>query len=109
MRYLPVNIENIEQVNDRFAVDIKGEEFIFEIFWNKQGEFFSLNLYDRREEAIIVGRKIVYEADILSSVVDERLPEIQIVPTDKSGMAEKTGITLDNFGKSVKLVVIDNG
>lgn len=108
MRYLPVNTENIEQINDRFAVDINDQEFIFELFWNQEGEFFSFNMYDRREEPIIVGRKIVYGIDLLANTVDERLPNVKIMAIDESGRSESKGITLENFGDSVLLGVVDN-
>ncbi|MBM7623643.1 phage baseplate plug family protein [Sporohalobacter salinus] len=104
---LPIDTEDIDKSNDRFAIDLDGNTYIFEVFWNPIGEFFSFNMYDENEEALIMGRKIIYGVDMLRNVIDERIPNLKIIPVDKTGDAEKTGITFYNFIESVKPVIID--
>jgi len=111
VNYLPIKTENINKKPDKFTINLKDAELIFEVFYNAQGEFFSFNLFDKEENPIIYGRRIVYGVNILENIIDDRLPtNVKIIPLDKTGQAEKIGITFDNFMQSVKtyIVVGDN-
>jgi hypothetical protein len=105
---LPIDKSNLKKENDRFAITIGGTEFIFEIFWNDYGQFFSFNLYDQTDNPIIVGKKIVYGFNWLRGITDIRLPAAKIICIDKTGYAEKTGITYENFMASVIPLVIED-
>lgn len=106
VKYLPINKENIKRKPDRFNIKIGEQEYIIQVSWNVEG-FFSINIYDTHSNPIILGKKIVYGVDILSNVVDDRLPAgYKIIPMDKTGKSESTGITFDNFMDSVKPYIV---
>jgi hypothetical protein len=108
--YIPINKENIIKQPERFSINLHGITLVFEICWNPEGGFFSVDIYNEEEDPIVLGRKIVYGSDILYNIYSLlELPDVEIIPLDKSGEAEKTGITLDNFGEEVKLYVVGGG
>jgi aryl carrier-like protein len=102
---LPIDVEGIEEKNDDFLIDILDQEFEFKVFWNQEEEYFSFDLY-KDEELLLSGKKITYGIDMLAPVVSYGLDKIRIIPLDKTGEAEKTGITFDNFMSSVLPVVV---
>ena len=110
LNYLPIDISNIKKQPDRFSISIYEKKLIFEVSWNTEGEFFSFNVYDSTADPIIEGRKIMYGIDMFNNIIDSRLPvDVQIIPADKSGQANQTGITFENFMSSVKPYIIEGG
>ena len=105
VNYLPIDLSDIDEEADRFKIDILGQEFTFEVFWNEEEEIFTFNLY-KDGELLLTGRKITYGMDMLQPVVSYRLDKVSIVPFDRTGRAKKTGITKDNFMESVVPVIV---
>ncbi|TDX43700.1 phage baseplate plug family protein [Orenia marismortui] len=105
LSYLPIDKSDIDKEPDRFAIDILNEEFIFEIFWNNEESFYSLNLY-KGKELILAGRRITYGIDMIAPVISYGLDKVAIIPFDKTGRAEKTGITKENFMESVLPILL---
>lgn len=105
VRFLPINKKFIKMRPDRFSIEISGIELIFEVSWNNKGGFFAFDLYNSDEELILSGKRIVYGVDMLDKMVD-LLDGVKIIPFDKTGQAENTGITFDNFMMSVKPYIL---
>jgi len=106
LSYLPIEVDNIKKQPFKFAIDLQNKTLIFEVSYNEQGSFFSFNLFDKEENPILYSRRVVYGVDMLENIVDDRVPEIRIIPVDKTGNAESIGITLDNFMSSVKPYIV---
>lgn len=104
--YLNINKDNIHKRPDKFITTINKKDFIFKVSWNPEDKAFFFDLADSESKPILLGRKLVYGENILANIVDERLPKLKIIPLDKTGKAEKEGITFANFMKSVKLYAI---
>lgn len=104
---LPIDKSKIKYKNERFAIDLAENEYIFEVYWNPVAEIFTFHMYDKTGNPIILGRRIVYGVDMLSNAVDDRLPDLKIIPLDKTGKSEKTGITYENFMESVLPYIIE--
>lgn len=102
--YLPININNIQKRPDKFKTNLSDQDYIFEIFYNPVGKYFSFNLYDEDEKPIIFGRRITYGTNMLGNVI--KILDIKIYPLDKTDQAEKIGITLENFMTSVKPYIV---
>ena len=101
LNYLPIT-KNKNKA-DRFIIELDGANYIFEIYWNPIGEYFVFNMYDINEKPIILGRKITYNVDMLDNIIDERLPNVTILPVNPA--VEDDHITYDNFQDSVKCYI----
>lgn len=95
---LPINKELIPY---EFEVVIEDNLFTFEIHYNGEHEFFTVDLRIN-DEVIAYGEKLSYNQRLFRSVPDDRLPHI--VPLDPSGKVDV--ITYDNFTQTVFLQVI---
>lgn len=107
INFLPINKDNIKQQPDRFITTIKGIDFIFQISWNPEVKGFFCDLYNSNEDPIILGKKITYGEDILANLIDDRAPSVKIIPLDKTSVAEKEGINLENFMTSIKPYIFE--
>lgn len=110
VNYLPINKDNIKKAPDSFITTIEKEEFIFKFSWNPEEEAFFFDLADYEGNPILLGRRLTYGQDMLDNVVDDRLPQVKIIPLDKTGVAEEEGINFTNLMKSVRpyIIVGDN-
>lgn len=106
VKYLPINKAFIKMRPDRFNIEINGVELIFEVSWNTKGGFFSFDLCNSDEEPILHGKRIVYGVDMLDNILNDLLAGVKIIPFDKTGHAEVTRITFDNFMESVKPYIV---
>ncbi|MBC2148084.1 phage baseplate plug family protein [Listeria booriae] len=100
--YLPVDIDDIPE---RFDVDIEDETFIFQVNYNMSQKFFTIDLYTSDEDPIMLGEKLVLNEPLWEGIYDERLPAPAMIPMDEAGLAKS--ITLDNFMKTV-FIFFDN-
>lgn len=107
VNYLPINRKEIEKRPDKFITTIAKTELIFQISWNPEIKAFFFNLYDYEENPILLGRRIVYGEDMLATLLDERVADIEIIPLDKTGEAKREGITFDNFMSSIKPYIFE--
>jgi hypothetical protein len=92
-----------EAIPYQFDIELAGEVFTMEIHYNTRFDFFTVTLY-KDDELIVAGEKIVYGNPLFSSIIDERLPKVPIIPIDESGKPVER-ITWDNFGETVVLLV----
>lgn len=85
-------------------VDLRGTIIQFEFHYNTISDSFTVNLSDQDGGIIVEGKRIVYGADLLSSIVDDRLPPtLAIVPMDDAGMHQD--ITWNNIS-DIKLFFV---
>lgn len=99
MIYIPIDKTSIPY---RFDIDLAGEIFAFEVHYNSRFDYFTVNL-SKNNEVIVDGAKIVY-GNPLFNIADSRLPKVQIVPIDESGIATKAGY--NELGNTVFLSVV---
>lgn len=88
-----------------FDIELAGDEFNIEIFYNKAADLFTATLR-KGEEVLCYNEPIVYGVELFADVYTSgKFPMISIVPFDQS--EQEIVVTYDNFGTTV-LLTIDN-
>lgn len=98
-----IDIEK-EQIPYRFDISIADEDFTFEVHYNAEYDFFTVDL-ERDGDVLAVGEKLVYGIPLFYDVMDNRFPKLPIVPYDESELS--TAVTWETLGTSVFLYVIE--
>jgi len=98
-----IDIEK-EQIPYRFDISIADEVFTFEVHYNAEYDFFTVDL-ERDGDVLAVGEKLVYGMPLFYDVMDNRFPKLPIVPYDESEIS--TAVTWETLGTSVFLYVIE--
>lgn len=98
-----IDIEK-EQIPYRFDISLAEENFTFEVHYNAEYDFFTVDL-ERDGEALAVGEKLVYGMPLFYDIMDNRFPKLPIVPFDESDKSKV--VTWETLGKSVFLYVIE--
>ncbi|WP_026702865.1 phage baseplate plug family protein [Salibacterium aidingense] len=91
-----------ERIPYEFEIRLNETLYTFEIHYNGEHDFFTVDLY-QNGEVIIYGEKLVYGRPLFEGVTDSRLPSDQITPLDPS--EEENSVTYDNFAESVLLYI----
>ena len=99
---IPIDKDNIPY---QFEIELAGDVFIFEIHYNAEYDFFTVDLY-RDEEVLAYGEKLAYGSPLFRTYADERFPKETIIPRDKAGV--ETAVTYQNLGETVFLFVSDS-
>jgi hypothetical protein len=99
VEYISIDLAEIPY---RFEIELAGEVFTFEIHYNHEFDFFTIDL-EKNGEVLVYGEKIVYGRPLFSAFSDSRLPKVRIVPKDPSGQATRVG--WDELETSVFLIV----
>ena len=102
MKYIEIRKEILPRF---FEMELDGSHYILEIFYNTEGDFFTVNICDLEHDPIVSGAKLVYGEPLFSDIVDSRLPTTRITPIDPSGMT--TVATYETMDDRVFLVVGD--
>ncbi|OAB46059.1 phage baseplate plug family protein [Paenibacillus glacialis] len=90
----------------RFDVSLSDEVFTFEVNYNEDYDFFTVDL-ERDGEILIVGEKLIYAMPLFYDVMDHRFPKVSIIPYDES--ENSIDVTWETLSESVFLYVIENG
>lgn len=91
----------------RFDIAIGGKTFTFEIHYNAEHDFFTVDLY-RNEQLIAAGIKVVYGRPLFWGLEYLDVPQVPIIPLDLSGQADR--VSWDNLNETVFLwLVKDDG
>ncbi|MEK4187223.1 MULTISPECIES: phage baseplate plug family protein [unclassified Paenibacillus] len=101
MEFIEIEKDNIPY---RFDISIAGEMFGFEVHYNADYDFFTVDL-EKNGEVLVYGEKLVYGQTLFYDVQDNRFPRLPIVPWDESEIS--TAVTWETLGISVFLFVID--
>lgn len=88
-----------------FDIELAGEEFNIEIFYNKAADLFTATLM-KDDEVLVYNEPIVYGVELFADVyISDKFPMISIVPYDQSG--QENAVTYENFGETVLLTIDD--
>lgn len=103
-----IDLTNIPQV---FSTSFGNLTVSLGINYNALGDFYTVDLYDNQGNQVIMGEKLVYGKRLWSNYVDPRIPSIDLIPLDESGVSKIC--SKETFGKTVFLyidtMVEDNG
>ncbi|CAH1190294.1 hypothetical protein PAECIP111893_00261 [Paenibacillus plantiphilus] len=99
MEYIDIEKELIPY---RFDISLAEEMFTFEVHYNADHDFFTLDL-ERDGEVIAVGEKLVYGMPLFIDTWDRRYPGVTLIPLDESGIY--SAVTWDTLSKSVFLYI----
>lgn len=86
----------------RFEMRLNGVTWAFEVRYNSEYDFFTIDIY-RGEESIAVGEKIIYGLPLF----EEEMKPVRIVPLDFSGNADRVG--WNELGETVFLYLEGGG
>lgn len=93
-----------DEIPYSFEMDFGEDTFTFEIHYNAEYDFFTIDLY-RDDELLVAGEKVVYGVPLFSLYPD--LFPATIVPLDVTGQAQR--VTYENLGETVFLYVQEGG
>ncbi|MEY9097073.1 hypothetical protein [Paenibacillus sp. RC84] len=85
MQYIPIEKDLIPY---RFDMSLAGRVYTFEVHYNEEFDFFTLDL-ELDEEVLVTGEKIVYEMPLFDGIEDSRFPQLTLVPFDESGLSNE--------------------
>ena len=97
--YIPIYKDAIPYV---FDIKLKGKIYTFEVNYNADGDYFTLDLY-KQGKMIALGEKIVYGSPLFETYRDERFPQVKITPLDRNRNKDRVGY--DELGEDVFLYV----
>lgn len=60
-------------------IEIDGVIYIIKIQWNSLNEYWSMSIYNRNDDPLILGVKVVNNYDLLSQYVIEGLPKGNLI------------------------------
>ncbi|MFP7414366.1 phage baseplate plug family protein [Priestia filamentosa] len=100
--YVPIEKNRLPE---RFEIDLAGDTFVFQFNYNKTYDFFTVDLYDYKQNPLVIGEKLVLGVPLWSDLVSDNLPAPTLIPMDESGNTER--ITFDNFMVTTFLFVDD--
>lgn len=97
---------DVEDVPCSFSIKLDDKTFTFEVKYNEEGGFFTVDLYDNDGEVLAFGEVIRYGRPLFNVIEDERFPIPVIIPLciDDDSISE---VTYENFGKEVLLYLYD--
>jgi hypothetical protein len=104
MRELPVQASVRDQ---EFQVTLEGRLYTLRLAWNIRAEAWFLSVYDSAGSAVLEGKKVVADWDLLRTVVDSRRPPGQLLALDLEGTGEAPGLA--ELGERVILVYAEAG
>ena len=87
--YLPISPD--AGFPQRFGCRVGGVLLDFTIRHNYEGDFYTATVRDQGGDVIVYNKPFVYGADLLDSVSDPRLPDVQIVTADMAGIRTRAG------------------
>lgn len=67
----------------RFDISLEEETFTFEVHYNEQFDYFTVDL-EKDGEVLVSGEKLIYGSTLFYDVMDNRFPRVPIVPYDQS-------------------------
>ncbi|MBW7452436.1 phage baseplate plug protein [Paenibacillus sepulcri] len=89
----------------RFDITLADELFTFEVNYNADYDFFTVDL-EKDGEVLAVGEKLVYGVPLFTDVWDNRFPGVPIMPYDESEIS--TAVTWDTLSVSVFLFIVED-
>lgn len=88
-----------------FDIELAGEEFNLEIFYNKTADLFTVTL-SKNDEVLVYNEPVIYGVELFKDVyVSGKFPKLTIIPYDESG--ESSVVTYNNMSVKVFLTIDD--
>lgn len=103
VRRLP--IDPVLGFPQRFQCRVSGVLLGFEVRYNAEGDFYTIDIYDQGGNVIVHGKPVVYGSDLLESIIDDRLPDVMIIAADTAGAHDSAGKGV--FGVDVHLWIME--
>ena len=97
--YIPIDKNAVPY---SFNIKLEGRIYEFEVHYNSDGDFFTIDLY-KQGKMIALGEKVVYGRPLFETYRDERFPEVKITPLDRNRNKDRVGY--DELGEDVFLYV----
>ncbi|MGF9907893.1 phage baseplate plug family protein [Brevibacillus porteri] len=88
----------------RFEISLSDAVFTFEIHYNSEFDFFTVDL-ERDGEILATGVKLVYGIPLFADCMDHRFPQEELIPFDVSGINHE--VTWSTLGETIFLYVIE--
>lgn len=88
----------------RFDIAIEGKTYAFEVHYNSENDYFTIDLY-RNGQLVIAGVKVVYGRPLFAANKYLDVPQITIIPLDASGQTDR--VTWDNLNETVFLWLVN--
>lgn len=92
-----------DRIPYRFESVFNGILYMFEIHYNSEYDFFTVDLY-KGDDVVVYGEKILLNQQLFKTLNDDSLPKL--MPVDTSGKTKR--ITYENFTSTVFIRVIDD-
>jgi len=90
----------------QFNIQLGGKTFIFDIRYNAQGDFFTVDLY-HNGELLVAAEKIVYGRLLFVNQQHLGVPTVPIIPYDLAMNEDR--VNWDNFNDTVFLWLPNGG
>ena len=100
-----ISIEK-ESIPYQFDITLDGRTFTFDVRYNAQSDFFTIDLY-RNNELIVAGEKVVYGRVLFLNQQHLDVPTIPIIPYDLA--MNEYDVTWDNLNETVFLWIPSRG
>ena len=98
---IPIDSNVTEQQFDVFLVD---ESFTIKILWNSEEEYFSMSIYNLKEEPLVENIKMVLNYPLVKRYKIDKMPKGEFYLLRLSGDGERA--TYDEIGKRYILVFV---
>lgn len=85
----------------RFDITLGNSVYFMEFRYNRSSDFFTVDLLDQEENALVLGEPLIYGQQLFADVDDIRFPISRLVPLDHSGIENR--VSWENLGKTVFL------
>lgn len=87
------------------SVRLDDRIFILRARWNTQYEFWSLDIYDANESALLLGQKLVFNTDLLERYTNPLLPQGRLFLIDSGSESRRIErIGRNDIGVNANLV-----
>lgn len=96
---------DLNNLPDRFDMDVENESYTFVFQYNDVSEQFTVDLLDEENEPIVEGYPLVLDVPLFDGINNSKLPVWRIVPMDESD--QEVELLPDNFQNTVKLLIDD--
>lgn len=103
MEYIHIDTGKVPYV---FSIKLTDKTYVFTVKYNAIGGFYTVDLATTGGEILAFGDVVRYGRPLFGSIEDERFPLPVIIPYCLTG-ENIDEVTLDNFGKEVKLFLVE--
>lgn len=103
VEYIDVDVSRVPY---SFSIKLSDRTYNFTIKYNDVGKFFTIDLLDANGNVLAFGEIVRYGRPLFNVVENENFPIPVIIPSciTRDDISE---VTVDNFGKDVKLYLHD--